>query len=404
AERMLGVTETPYQGQGDKALLHVAEKLGCAETYHPTRVGIYFGDEENEKDPYFDGQGPLRKGCNLCGGCMVGCRHNAKNTVDKNYLYWAEKNGARIFPDTEVTRIEKNETGYVLFVKNPSSWFSKPQPLFQAKKIVLAAGVLGTLKLLLESKEIHGTLKNLSRQLGATVRTNGESLVGSTSVDPSYDFTHGVAIGSAIHPDSRTKIEVVRYSKGSDFMRLLSLPMVGPGNWWRRPLKLFKQLIFKLPDLLNLVAVADWAKQTVILLVMQEVDNSMKLGVRRRWYRFFRPSMTTLSSAHSRIPAYIEVAHKATEILSRKINGIAQNAFSEPLFNIPATAHILGGAILGESPDVGVVGSDFQAFGYDGLYVVDGSVIPANLGVNPSLTITALAEYAMSQVPKNSGN
>jgi cholesterol oxidase len=181
-------------------------------------------------------------------------------------------------------------------------------------------------------------------------------------------------------------------------MRILALPMVGPGNWISRPLKLFFQCIVRIPEILNLIAVGDWAKQTIILLVMQQVDNKIRFGIRRPWYLFFKPQVTTLKSQKP-IPAYIEVAQRATQILSKKINGISQNAFSEPLFNIPATAHILGGACLGDRPDNGMISQDFQVFGYDGLYVMDGSVIPSNLGVNPSLTITALAEYAVSKIP-----
>ncbi|MDZ4678613.1 MAG: GMC family oxidoreductase [Oligoflexia bacterium] len=415
AQRMLGVTQNPLLTEADDVLKKLGEDFGCAQSFHSVDVGVYFGTET--KDPYFDGKGPMRSPCVFCGGCMVGCRYNSKNTLDKNYLYFAEKSGAQIIPECEVVKVtplEFNTTAkktaqtsdpstmrYLVETRNPLSWFGGKRRTFQARNVIFAAGAIGTVKLLLENKVIHNSLPHLSDELGKTVRTNGESLVGATSLQKNVDYTKGIAISSAIHPDKITKIEVVRYPAGSGFMRLLALPLTGPGHAFIRPLKFFAQCILRVGDLIKLCTVKDWAKSTVILLVMQTVDNQIALGIKRPWYKLFRKSFGSVETGLPRIPAYIEVAHRAVENVSRKIKGISQNAFSEPLLNTPASAHILGGARIGASVQDGVVNENCEVFNYPGLYVIDGSMIPANLGVNPSLTITALAEHAMAGVCLN---
>jgi cholesterol oxidase len=397
AQKMLGVTKNPLFSEADEILQSVAQDLNCAETFHTVDVGVYFGTDV--KDPYFGGHGPVRSPCIFCGGCMVGCQYNAKNTLDKNYLYFAEKFGARIFPECQAVKITPLSDSYEVETKNPMSWFGNPKRKFTAKNVILSAGAIGTVKLLLENQHIHKTLPHISAQLGKTVRTNGESLVGATSLKKNVDYTKGLAISSAIHPDALTKIEVVRYPVGSDFMRLLALPLTGPGNAVMRPLKFLGQCLWHFLDILKLFTVRDWAKNTIILLVMQTVDNQIALGIKRPWYKLFKKSFGSVDTGLPRIPAYIEVAHRAVKKVATKINGISQNAFSEPLLNTPATAHVLGGARIGQDVQSGVVDSHCQVFNYPGLYVIDGSMIPANLGVNPSLTITALAEYAMQAIP-----
>lgn len=402
AKKMLGVTKNQFLTEADNVLKTVGDRLGCGDTYHPVDVGVYFGDPDKEvPDPYFGGKGPSRKGCQLCGGCMVGCRHNAKNTLDKNYLFFAEKLGAKIFAETEVHKVIPSTGGYKIEATSSTQLF-KSKTAFHAKKVIFAGGVLGSVKLLLENKWIHKTLPKISDKLGQTIRTNGESLVGSTALGKksSIDFTRGIAISSAIHPDENTKIEIVRYPKGSDFMRLIAAPMTGPAPTWLRPLKTIVQIVKSAPDVLKLWTLKDWAEKSMILLVMQQVDNQIAFGVKRAWYKLFRKTFGSVQTTSKNIPAYIPVADKAVQITSEVIGGFSQVAFSEPLLNIPATAHILGGAKMGATATDGVVDSHCRVFNYPDLYVIDGSIIPANLGVNPSLTITTLAEYAMSKIPQ----
>lgn len=396
AKKMLGVATNPLIGEADLAIQRLGEKLKVADSYHPTEVGVYFGEAGKwVKDPYFAGDGPERAGCIGCGGCMVGCRYGAKNTLDQNYLYFAEKWGAKIFPQTTVTRLEKNGEGYKITTQQSGAWWQKTQT-FQADKVILAAGVLGTVKILFQNKEIYKTLTKISERLGDIVRTNGESLCGATSFETHRDLSRGIAIGSAIHPDAHTKIEPVRYSSGSSALRFLAVPLTGPGNLVTRPLKLLGNFFLKLPQVLKLLLVKDWAKQTVILLVMQSLDTQMKLRMGKSIFRFLAPTLQG-SATEKAIPSYLPVAQEASELLAKDLNGLAQNVISEVILGTPATAHILGGCCMGDSDQQAVIDKNHQVFHYPGLYVCDGSVIPANLGVNPSLTITAMAERFTSQ-------
>lgn len=385
AKKMLGVTTNKILEESDHVLKELSERMGFGDTYHPTDVGIYFGKSgQKHKDPYFKGEGPERVGCTGCGACMIGCRVGAKNTLDKNYLYFAEKWGTEILPEHKTSQIQKEADGtYTVTAKKITSLFGKKSK-FRAKNIILSAGVIGTVDILFRNKEKYKTLPNLSDILGTVVRTNGESLLGATSFESHRDLSKGIAIGSAFHPDSYTKIEAVRYPRGSDVMRLLAVPLTDNGTWWTRPFKLALQICRRLPQFLRLYTLKDWAKQTVILLVMQSVDVKMRL----KMGKFF---LTGESEGNS-IPSFIPVAQSAAQMTSHIIHGEPQNVFSEVLLQTPATAHILGGCPMGESAQTGVVDSQHEVFGYKGLYVCDGSVIPVNLGVNPSLTITALAE------------
>jgi cholesterol oxidase len=271
-----------------------------------------------------------------------------------------------------------------------TSYFSKQS--FRAKKVIVSAGVIGTVDLLFRNKEKHKTLPKISDQLGNFVRTNGESLLGTTSFDKHRDFSKGIAIGSAFHPNDKTKIEPVRYPAGSDFMRLLAVPLTGDGSVITRPLKLILQIIKRLPKILRLWTIRDWAKNSIILLVMQSIDVKMKL----KMGMFFLKSEMGKNS----VPSYLPIAQDAAIMMSQVIQGEPQNIFSEVLLKTPATAHILGGCRIGDDENSGVLNTQHEVFGYPGLYVCDGSVIPSNLAVNPSLTITAMAERFASQFPK----
>ena len=402
ARKMLGVTTNPLIDEGEEALREIGKRMGCEKTFHATDVGVYFGKPGiRAKDPFFSGAGPDRTGCNFCGGCMVGCRFEAKNTLDYNYLYFAEKWGTEVFPETQVSRIVPPATpggSYTVETKKTTAWLNKKGPSFSAPRVILAAGVLGTVELLLKNRNRFKTLPKVSKQLGEIVRTNGESLLGATSFEAHRNLSRGIAIGAAIHPDSQTKIESVRYPSGSGAMRLLAVPLTGDGTWLTRPLKMLAGLVLRFPGLVRLWTVPDWARRSLILLVMQSVDSKMRLGLGRSFQSFFRLGLVG-GSTDRPIPSYLPVAQTAVEHLAEIIHGEPQNVAPEVLLRTPATAHILGGCCIGEDPDKGVIDSKHEVFGYPGLFVCDGSVIPANLAVNPSLTISALAERFISLWP-----
>ena len=390
ARRMLGVTTNPALEEGEETLRRVSTRMGAGATFHATEVGVYFGQAGvTVPDPYFSGAGPERTGCVLCGGCMVGCRFRAKNTLDQNYLYFAERFGARVFPETKAVRIVPGPDGYEVETQRTTAWFGAGRQRFRAARVVLAAGVLGTVELLLKNRDEYGTLPNVSAALGQFVRTNGESLLGATSFEAHRDLARGIAIGAAFHPNSLTKIENVRYSPGSGAMRLLGVPLTPDGSAFTRPLKLFWRILRRLPQTLRLWAVMDWARSTVILLVMQTLNQHLRLRLGRS---LFGKRRLEGQPTDKPVPSYLPIAQAAAEILAEELHGEAQNVISEVLLRTPATAHILGGCGIAASPASGVIDARHEVFGHPGLYVCDGSVIPGNLGVNPSLTITALAE------------
>ena len=391
AKKMLGVTTNKIISEAETIMQQLAKELKVSETYHLTEVGVYFGGK-NQLDPYFGGEGPIRKACTGCGACMVGCRDGGKNTLDKNYLFFAEKWGTKIFPEKHVKEITPTQTGYEVTAYDVNHVFKKSKTTFKAKKVILASGVLGSIELLFKNKEIYKTLPNVSKTLGLNVKTNGESLCGVTSVLTNKDLSKGIAIGSAIHPDKYTKIEPVRYNSGSSVMRFLAVPMTDNGNLITRPLK----FIFQAHKIFRIATVKDWAKQSIILLVMQTIDFQMKLKLGRSVFSFGRKALVG-TAQKGQWPRYLEVAQQATKIVAKLIKGEAQNAGSEVLLGTPSTAHILGGCNIGQDTNEAVIDSNHEVFGYKGLYVCDGSVIPANLGVNPSLTITALAERFADQ-------
>jgi cholesterol oxidase len=412
ARRMLGVTTNPRLWPADGALKAVAIDLEREDTFRPTEVGVFFGEEgELVPDPYFGGEGPPRAGCIHCGACMVGCRYNAKNTLVKNYLYFAEKWGAEVRAEIQVENIHAlpealpGEPRYEITCRRSTAWLFSPPRRVRARNVVVSAGVLGTLKLLFHCRDETRSLPDLSPRLGEVVRTNSEELLGSTSRDKDVDYSTGLAITSVFHADDVTHIEPVRYPAGSSFMRLLSAPLVDAGN--NIALRLLKTLweIARHPlDFLNTKLFVPWARRSTILLVMQTEDNLMRLRLGRSPFTWFRRNLVAERDTERPIPTKVEIGHQVTRAFAEQTNGIPQGALNESLLNIPTTAHIMGGCAFGRDADEGVVDLNCEVFNYPGLYVVDGSIVPANPGINPSLTITALAEYAMSRIPAKDGH
>ncbi len=412
AERMLGVTQNPKLWPADHVLQDIAVELGQGSSFTPTPVGIYFGEEGQTKpDPFFDGDGPARTGCIHCGGCMVGCQHNAKNTLDKNYLYLAEQYGAEVRPEANVLDIhplygpQPDNARYEIVYERTTDWFFKQQTAVRARHVIVSAGVLGTNNLLLKCRDETKSLPALSQRLGMKVRSNSEALMGVTSRTDEVDYSQGVAITSHMWVDDVTSVQPVRYPRGSSLMRHLGVPLVDlQGSSWQR---IGRFLLYGLQnpyDFLKARFLPDWARDSTILLVMQTVENRMQLKRGRTLYTLFRQGLTSERDKTLPIPAVIEAGRQVIERFSSRVNGIPQASINEVLMDKPSTAHILGGCGIGRDETSGVIDINHQVFNYPGLYVVDGSVIPANLGVNPSLTITALAERAMSKIPPKQAN
>lgn len=412
AKRMLGATLNPKLTFIDAHMREYATKIGAQDTFQPTTVAVFFGEPgKTVPDPYFNGEGPERTGCISCGGCMVGCRHGAKNTLDKNYLYLAEKRGARILPERKVTRIvplgDHGQDGYELHTECSTAWFAKRKQIFRARQVVLAGGVLGTVDLLLRARDVHGTLPDLSVRLGHTVRTNSEVFTGTTELDApkSKLYSEGIAISSIFRVDPRTSIEPVRYPAGSNFMKLLAGYLVEDPVEWRRTLKFLKKTITHLPEFARVVFNRRWAESAVIFLVMQDLDNRIRLRLGRGPTTLFRRGLLSRAEPDADpVPSEIPSANAFTHWFSQKVGGISQCAVTQVTVNVPTTAHILGGCGMGQTPDDGVIDAQHRVFNYQGLYVCDGSAVPANLGVNPSLTITAMTERAMSLFPPREGS
>lgn len=399
AKRMLGANLSPQVGEADKRLREVGIELTGKDTFHKNDVGIFFGTpDKTVPDPYFDGKGPNRTGCTFCGSCMVGCPVGAKNTLDKNYLYLAEGLGAEIIPETMVTGIRPSGNGYEVITKKTTGIFH-PKRRYKAKRIVLSASVLGTVKLLNHCKQ-NGMLPNISDQLGNYVRTNSEALLGVKSKDKSIDWNDQIAITSGIYADDTTHIEMVRYNKGSDLLLNLLTLMTGGGGKIPRGIRFIGNIIRHPIRFLSLLWPLGTAAMTTGVLVMQTDENYLELDYRPRWWRFGAKSQNSkVPKGQRRAPSYIPIANQVTKQLAEKMDGIPLSLFTEAAFNSLATAHILGGCCMGESKEKGVVDFKGEVFGYPNLFIADGSVVPANLGVNPSLTITALSEYIMDQVP-----
>jgi cholesterol oxidase len=414
AKRMLGAARNPNLWAADLVLKQMAEERGMGHTFRATDVGAYFGEAGvTVPDPYFGGQGPPRAGCRHCGGCMVGCRYNAKNTLPKNYLYFAEKNGAEIISEVEVTDVRPltmddgqstvngASSGYEITYR-PSTRLFKRVTKIRAKNVIFSAGVMGTMKLLLTLRDVKKSLPKLSGRLGTMVRTNSEGLLGSVARRSDVNYSEGVAISSIYNHDEQTRIEPVRYPDGSSLMRFLAAPLIPRDvSVPVRILKFFWWALTHPLDFAKALILPGWAHNVTILLVMQHADNRMRFRIGRSLFTFFRKGMVAEEEPGYTINAQVEGSHEITREFARRTNGIPLGSIGENLLGMPTTAHILGGAPIGKNADEGVVDENFQIHNYPGLYIIDGSIMPANPGVNPSLTITALAEYAMTKIPGN---
>ena len=403
AQRMLGVVENPHEDPADQLLRELGEELGVGDTYKRTPVGIYFGQAgKTVPDPFFGGDGPERTGCKLCARCMVGCVHGAKNTLVKNYLYFAEKRGARVMPERTVVDVRPigaadGSDGYEVESVRSGAWLRNERRVQRARGVVVAAGPLGTNRLLQKCR-LEGSLPRISSRLGELVRTNSESILTVTVPEDYPDnLIKRVAITSSIYPDPNTHIETVTYGDDGDSMRLLYTLLTGDGTRVTRPLKLLAQLVRHPGRLAKVLFAKHWSRRTIIILVMQTLDNAIALRPHKGPLGSFW--LQTEQDPERPNPTFIPIANHAAEWFAKRTGGIAQSSVTEALFNIPSTAHILGGAVIARDAERGVVDAAQRVFGYENLLVCDGSAIPANVGVNPSLTITALAEHAMSCVP-----
>jgi cholesterol oxidase len=407
---MLGATDNQILGPADHLLRQTAVAAGSGDTFYSTKVGIFqatSGEPGNQTvpDPYFGGEGPPRTTCVACGGCMMGCRFGAKNTLDLGYLYLAEKHGARVYPETRVVDVRPlagladGSAGYEVSTVKSTTWIATHPQRFTCHAIVFAASSLGTMELLFRLKENHA-LPAISPQLGKHVRTNSESLIGARMPGYSQDLSQGIAIGSGVYIDEHTHIEAVRYPAGSDAMGLLTTILTN-GRPGPRRIALWLRNVFAslLRHPLKTVRVLQpwgWAREFVILLCMQALDNQIEMRWQRPWFWPFRKFLVSWGE---KVPTYIPRANEFAQKFAQLTGGFPMSMLPEILFDIPGTAHCIGGCVIGDSSTNGVVDARHRVFGYRNMYICDGSVVAANLGVNPSLTITALAERAMSFIP-----
>ena len=406
AYKMLGAQVNPKLCAGDEVLRTVAKKINREEDFHATKVSIFFAREgqragETVPDPYFAGEGPERASCLHCGACMTGCRHNAKNSLDKNYLYLAQKRGAKILAETFVHDVkpigESGESGYEIHVRDSTewTWFGRGKTqVIKAKGVVFSGGTLGTSKLLLTLKQT--SMPALSERVGRDIRSNNESLINVATADNSVDYSQGIAIGSVLHTDAHSHLEPVRYGAGSGAWRVALAPMAYGSNAWVRVYKMLSQWVKDPVGYFKIALVKDWAKHSQVMLFMQHLDSKLQFKL-NRW-----GNLQTALDVGERPQAYIPHAEEIALMYAKEINGKAYTLLTEQLFNLSSTAHILGGAVMGEDASTGVIDRQGRLFGYQNAYVCDGSMISANPGVNPSLSITAISEYIMSQVAHKS--
>ncbi len=399
AKSMLGATVTPRLWPADHHLKEIAADLGGGDNFAPTPAGIFFGREhQTVSDPFFEGAGPDRAGCVYCGGCALGCRYNAKNSLDKNYLYFAQKGGAEIRPEANVVNINplvtshKDGARYEVEFYKTTAWRRKPTRRVRARQVVVAAGVLGTLELLLRCREESGSLPNLSPALGKNVRSNSEALMGVTARKQDVNYSQGTAISSHFWVDDKTSIQPLRYHENASVMQNLVVPLIEPkGSTLRRAARLLRYIVRHPRDFFAVRFRSGWARNSTFFLVMQTEESRLHLKLNKG-------KLVTEPDSSYPVQAVIESGRNVVERFAYKVNGVAQSTFSEVIMGTPATSHVLGGCMIGRDAESGVVNVNHEVFGYPGLYVMDGSVIPANLGVNPALTITALAERAVSKI------
>ena len=404
AERMLGRTVNPVCDKQDRWLQQTAEAMGAGPTFGPTHNGIFFGTPGvSVSDPFFGGRGPLRQGCRLCGECLGGCAHNAKNSLDKNYLWLARRQGARIYPRRRVTAIAPLASGgYSVLSEDPLDAGRHFTPL-RTRMVVLAAGVLGTLELLFRCRDRVRTLPALSRRLGRAVRTNSEAFAGILADAADEDVTRGPAISSDFYPDRDTHITQNRFPEA--FVRLMKWqfgPMVDDPVPLRRAIKAMARVVGHPCRATDSWRARNWRRRFTLLSIMQHLDNELTFTYRRHLLSPLVPGLASARADVRAAPAYIAVGNRAGRILARLSGGRPLSYLLESMGNVSGTAHILGGCAMGRTAAEGVIDTRHRVFGYPDLLVVDGSAVPANMGVNPSLTITALAERAMAHVAAKS--
>ena len=414
ASRMLGVVTNRILGPSDLLLKTVADSVGVGHTFYRTNTAVLQPPEGQAggqlvPDPFFGGEGPDRTTCIACGGCMMGCRHGAKNTLDLNYLYLAEKRGARVFAETRVVDVKPladsvGAEGYEVRTVSSTSLFGRGKQCFTTRAVVFSASSLGTMELLFQLKE-RGSLPQISDLLGRYVRTNSESLIGVRIPGSREDLSKGIAIGSGVFIDEHTHIEAVRYPSGSDAMSLLGTLLTngrpGPARILGWIANIVTSALCHPIRTFRILQPFGWARESVILLCMQALEAHIDMRWKRLWFWPFR---RFLVSQGRKVPTYIPAANEFAQKFAKLTGGVAMSMVPEILFNVPSTAHCLGGCVMGNSQSDGVVDSHHRVFGYRNMYICDGSVVSANLGVNPSLTITALSERAMSFIPPISEN
>lgn len=396
---MLGRTSYNKLNIEDSILKEVSADLNASHTFECVNVAVNLGQRDTEKDPYFNGLGPQRKGCIECGGCMVGCRENAKNTLDRNYLWFAEKLGAEILPETKAEKISFEKGIYTIAAKNITGILRKERKNFSCRNLVIAAGALGTLDLLLKQKYKYGSMPVLSEKLGFGLRTNAETLCAVSGAN--QKLNNGLAITSVFSPDKFTHVEIVKYPDKSNAMKwFFGLSVPGADNSLMRSWMLVVKSLTHPVQFMRTLFNFRWSTNMVIFLVMQTIDNEMRMI----WKKTLTGGKMKIDNrGNKKVPAYIAVGQEVMERYAKKIKGVSQNILLEVFFNRPTTAHILGGCPMSETAENGVIDSKMRVHGYPGMYIVDGSVIQGNIGVNPSFTITSMAEFCMSQIPRKEG-
>lgn len=415
AQRMLGTTKNTFFNIADETLHEVAKDLGRGSSYELVSTGVVFPQEDGKQgkkidDPYFNGDGPKRATCQFCGSCVMGCRYNAKNTLLKNYLYFAERNGCEIRADCEVVKIAPiqiadnadGNKGYQVTVQEEYMQGGKRKKktyTLTARGVVVSAGVMGTIPLLMRMRDQYQTLPNISSKLGQEIRTNSETL--TSAVDMNAKVSEGVTISSLISVDDETNMEINRFNEGSDntWRYLPYVPMV-TGTGFGRILKFFGNTLLHPIRFFKTIRIKGKAASSIIFLVMQKSESFIHFEWRRKWYRLFRKDISAVQNSNDTpLTVSFPAAEKATKMYAEKLGGQAASSLAEIMLGTPMTAHIMSGVAIGTSRENGVINESGEVFGYKNLRVLDGSIIPGNLGVNPSLTITALSEYAMSLVP-----
>ncbi len=398
AKRMLGAEKNPKFFDSDLALKMAAESMGKVQDFESPEVSVFFGKANTVvSDPFFKGEGPDREGCTFCGQCMTGCPNNAKNSLDKNYLYLAQQKGAEILAEKKVNVVEPlgkkdGSTGYQITFEDQTSYFRKNTKKITSKGVVFSGGVLGTVRLLLDMK-VKKYMPDLSSQVGNYVRTNNENLSLITTRNKDLDLSKGVAIGSIFPPDEHGHVEAVRYGAGSNFWKIPVIPMVFGKNVFVRILKLLKFLLIHPWKWIGNYFIKDYAQRTVILLFMQHLDSTIKL-------KRGRFNLSTRLTDGKKPTPFIPMAKTLADQVAKEIGGTPFMMSTDILTGAPSTAHILGGAVIGKDKESGVINTEHKVYGYKNLYVCDGSAMSANPGVNPSLTITAMTERAMSKIPQ----